>query len=441
MLKRLSIFIFIRNFYFYLTSFFMKKIFFLVFLLGFSKSLFAQSKCDLVKNLENDKSFTEAPNTFYKKFYEEIDEAYEKGDLGCVIEAFEKFCLIQKKGGNVLKKEFTKLNEILRANIYEIIVYAYLTLDEEEAAEKYLLHLFALRNEEEFEDYWFEVRKSKEEHFIAPQLLYGVGFGINSSIVEPFQRYNIFEALQSPQPNWYNYDYFNFSESFRKSLNWQFNLNVDYSFSRNFAAHVQVAYDRKTYGYYSNQKWTHQTKFTVSGSENIVENIVEQENKHLQNLDYLGLKLLFKYQPANNSLRPTASIGGFYGAFMGGTKIIEITELPGIVDNGVRTNFTARTFEYTIDIRNLISKVNYGVIASIGLNYNFKKFQISADLNYLHGLSNIVKAENRFDNTNLILDFYDILDDVKFRSLEFIVRTSYPVFYKAFKKTKKQPRP
>ena len=127
-------------------------------------------------------------------------------------------------------------------------------------------------------------------------------------------------------------------------------------------------------------------KYSLEGAERTrMVGSVKQEDKINLNYIRVPVKAIFFFNKFGDRLRPKAAVGPSFGFLVGGDR----TDF-----NGVRTE----------DLSNTINTFDFGIHGSAGLNYRLiRNTWFTADLSYLHGLTDVEKgtANPTYANRNL----------------------------------------
>lgn len=124
------------------------------------------------------------------------------------------------------------------------------------------------------------------------------------------------------------------------------------------------------------------TKYSFEGGQSTVANITTTSN-----LNYvrLPLKAIYFFNKYGSKVRPKAFVGPSFGFLAGGE--VEV----------IRNNAILETRK----AKDLYNSFDFGVTAGAGLNIRLvKNTWFNTDINYLHGVSNIVKNNSGGNNYN-----------------------------------------
>lgn len=193
------------------------------------------------------------------------------------------------------------------------------------------------------------------------------------------------------------------------------------------------------YGYENNWLWQDSTG----------QAIYELTNLHNQTLTYLDLPLIFKFNfissgqgkisikgkskkdikiKTGGGLIAFVEGGGFYNKLLSADK--KITQ--SIDNNG---NETELLFQKNTN-QSFINS-SYGLLAGLGLGYDFQAVRVTMDVVYRKGFHNITREANRYVDDVLVNDYYDVPDNIILSNWEVSFHVLFPfkfVYGGSFKK-------
>ncbi len=198
------------------------------------------------------------PSIFYRdSVYNFMFTSYQTGDLQQIIDIFKENCLAagdyQKE-----KESFKVVKSRIKADIYELVVKAYLALDMHLPAEFFMRKLFAIRYDDDFNDYWLAIRNAHENTFyIAPNVLVGIYGGVNGSLANSDKKYAILEPLSQNVGETYTRTYHNIDEWFSRSsmIGWHLGLHGEYGITKNISTNFRLQYNSYKLGYDAINSW------------------------------------------------------------------------------------------------------------------------------------------------------------------------------------------
>ncbi len=236
----------------------------------------------------------------------------------------------------------------------------------------------------------------------------GLKAGTNFTIVNPINKYSVFDDIILGS-NSFEKEYKQLFSNYGS----QFSFLVYYTLSDKFYLSFQPAINNHIFKYENQYNWQN------SSSSQILNYAFEQ------NLQYVDLPLIVKYEFSKRKLQPFAQIGTYYGVLLNSTKNINKT---------ITNDFGS--FEYNKEA--LGSNTNYlrsniGLIGGFGLTYKFSRSKLGLETNFRYGLHIITDKHNRFLNSQITGKYYDVPDDIKMMNAT--VSLVYIVSLKCLKQT------
>jgi hypothetical protein len=363
------------------------------------------------------------------KRYEEISlqmkMLYDKGSLRQVIELYKKKCcqtcqFKEKWKVGREKKEFKKVKDKIRAEIYKYLTLSFIALHRPDQGEVYLRRLLVLLRDEGTDKYWNYIRKSAPGNFIVvPRLSVGFKIGGNFTFIYPTGRYMVLYPTNKNLMDFYRKNYvFDWTDSHAMHVG----TIIEYALTRSLSLSFQPTFTWMRFKYMNRFERDAGDRESSdqkgSGSLTYV---------HRHELDYVEIPLLLKYCRANDRRwKPYIQAGGYVRLRESATKNVEAYNMPD------------RTYkdEAVIDIQELICGTAYGLWLGAGMNYHLQTPDIflALEINYRYGLKNITNRYNRYNSEQLKFAYYDIFDDMRTGNLEISLKVMVPISYKAFKK-------
>jgi hypothetical protein len=367
-------------------------------------------------------------NTKYKTIAHNLEKLYQNGELEEVISLFRKSCLEKDDDLARESKEFRKVKNELRADIYSTVCRTYIALDKPQLADRFLGKLFAIRVDEDFQEYWLAIRESKSyDYYIAPRWQIGGIIGSNLSFAVPTERFSIFNNTQANSNANYRKNYFNSLEK-NNLIGFRVGFLLTYSLTKNFALLLQPSYSNYRFAYQDAYGWADNPSPNFSL-------LLDVEKNSIQSINYIEIPAVIRYQfLIDKPFKPFLLLGGFNGLLSNASKTLIIKELPGISINGEKTDFFGNTASARYDITNLLSGNFYGFIVGSGIGYHFQNFRLSFSATYRYGINNIINPTQRYANQDLVLGYHDVFDNICLNSINLQLGISYVLTHKAFKR-------
>ncbi len=368
-------------------------------------------------------------NNKYKQIAVGLEKLYQNGELEEVINVFKQSCL---ENNQVSKetKEFRKVKNEFQADIYSVVSRAYIALDRPELADKLLAKLFAIRVDEDFQDYWQSIRETKEyDYHIAPRLQIGASVGTNFAAPVPMERFSVFTATSANNASDYRSTYYGLNSFWNRPVTgFRIGGQIIYSFTKNLALTVLFSSSTLRFGYIDTFFWTDSPVQNVNLS-------IRTERNSFHSITGIDIPAMVRYHfLTKHSLKPYLLAGGFYTKKTLANKELAIREFPSVEVNGTRQDLLGNASNASIDITDLIAPNHYGIMVGAGLNYAYQYFRFSFSATYRYGLNNIVIPANRYDNQELVFGYHDIFDDIRLDQLNLQIGVSYVLSHKAFRK-------
>jgi hypothetical protein len=353
-------------------------------------------------------------DTYFRGIEEKMRTLYEAGKLEEVMGLYKRDCL--KQGKEKEKKEFKKINKEIRADIYRWVYLSYTALDMPGAAEGILEKFLVIRHREKVEesDDWVFIKEAaRRKYHVAPRFLVGLRLGTNFTLVQPGDRYLVLEPVESAEMDAYQKDY---GFHLGHSRGTQFGLVLEYALSKHLSITVQPAVSTVKFQYKNTFKREREDR------EDVTLNYI-----HRNQLGYIEVPVLLTYRRLGGKLKPYFQVGGYYGMLTSGEKSLRAFSLPDKNEYeeqaiiGIKEQFTA-------------SNIGFWLGGGIAYEPGGSGVRLQVELNYRHGLNNIVDESMRFENKELMFSYYDVFDDMKIRNWDLSVKVLLPLSYKAFRK-------
>ena len=90
--------------------------------------------------------------------------------------------------------------------------------------------------------------------------------------------------------------------------------------------------------------------------------------------------------------------------------------------------------EAILKVKELFTRFNIGIWLGGGIGYETGEIRLAVEVNYRHGLNNIVDKDRRYDNPELQFAYYDVFDDIMVRNVELSLKVMLPLSFKAFRR-------
>ncbi|TAH21624.1 MAG: PorT family protein [Cytophagales bacterium] len=391
--------------------------------------LFFSNPCLSVLYAQEEDSKQTISNNKYKQIASNLEKLYANGELEEVIVVFRQSCLESDNDLAKERKEFKRIKNELKANIYSILCRACVSLDRPQLADRFLGKLFAIRADEDFQEYWQTIRETRSyDYYVAPRFQIGLSSGANIASPSPQEFFSIFNATNNTSANLTS-EYNKFGTVFQQPqmLGFRIGGQVVYGFTKNISLTTLFSTSSLRFSYTDNAYW-------ADSPNSFVKLFIRTERKSFHIVNYFDIPLLLRYQflPKRN-FKPYLLAGGFYGRTFTASKQVNIQEFPAFELNGVRTDLLGNASNARLDISDLMSANNYGLMAGIGTSYAYQYFRFSFSATYRYGINNIINPATRYNNQELVYGYHDVFDNISLNQLNFQFGIAY-ITYKAFKK-------
>jgi hypothetical protein len=380
---------------------------------------------------ESDSKRSTLINNKYKQIAQNLEKLYQNGELEEVITIFKQSCLTSTNEDAEETKEFRSVKSEFKADIYSVVSRAYIALDLPQLADRFLSKLFAIRVDEDFQEYWQAIRETKEyDYYIAPRLQIGGTFGGNYAMPTPTKSFYVFNIPTTTSLSPLRTDYYGLNHALKDLdvLGARFGLQIIYALTPRISITPIIAFSSLRFGYIDQFTWADSPAPALRLS-------IRTERNSFHTVNYLDIPVFLRYQFAPNSkFKPYILGGAYYGLTISASKSINIQEFPAFEQNGQRTDFFGNTSSAEISITDLMSNRNYGLSGGAGLNYAYEYFRISFSITYRYGINNIINPANRYNNQDLVFGYHDIFDNIRLSQLNFQFGISYVLTHKAFRR-------
>jgi hypothetical protein len=380
---------------------------------------------------ESDSKKSTLINNKYRQIAQNLEKLYQNGELEEVITIFKQSCLVSTDDRAKESKEFGKVKSEFRADIYSIVSRAYVALDQPQLADRFLSKLFAIRVDEDFQEYWQAIKETKEyDYYVAPRLQVGGTFGGNYAIPTSTESFYVFNTLSNNNISSLRTEYYGLNNIFKQTevLGARFGLQLIYALTPRLSVSPIIAFSSVRFGYIDQFTW-------IDSPNPAVRLSIRTERNSFHTINYLDIPFYLRYQLAyRHKLKPYVLFGAFYNTTISGSKAIDLREFPAVEVNGQRTDFFGNASNAEISITNLLNRNYYGFVGGAGLNYAYQYFRFSFSVTYRYGINNIINPANRYNNQDLVFGYHDIFDNINLNQLNFQFGVAYTLSHKAFRK-------
>lgn len=244
------------------------------------------------------------------------------------------------------------------------------------------------------------------ESYIEKQWWLGFKAGTNLSKAVVTKTYSVI----SPS----NYDVADISKQYTsfKKMGFQAGIEITF-FYKGISISTQPTYKTIILEYSNHYAW--------SDAEN-PNNYLELNYQHKQNLEYLDVPLLIKYNLLNRKLKPYVQVGGYMSFLLDATKSLTVSGL----DRASGGENTFQNEPVIVGAKDLFAGNHWGLLGGVGVNYNLGNVRLNLDVQYKLGMSNISSAKQR-NSSDRLSGMGDSLDDMTLSSLQFNLGCLFPL--------------
>ena len=379
----------------------MKYILFFTFLVLIASTAFAQDGGKSKEDL----------NTYFRNKVEKMKRYYENGDLDSIVNFYiEECCKEDKKTEN---KKFRKIKKEIRADIYQLVFLSYTELDKPDLADIYLKKFLVIRRSEKIGAYWRSIRTTAQnKYYVAPRWLVGLKLGTNFTSPHPLTRYQVLTPASETGIEDYRKDYV-FHPAYSRGL--QAGIILEYALRKNLSVTAQPTIGSLGFQY----------KNSFKREEKSAADTVTLNYTHRQKLNYIEMPVLLKYRFIKTKLKPYVQAGVYCGLLQSAVKTLDAVSEP--LEEGYKD-------EAIVNIKELLTRFNVGLWIGGGIGYETGEIRLAVEVNYKHGLNNIIDKDRRYDNPELRFAYYDVFDDIKVSNVELSLKVMLPLSFKAFRR-------
>ena len=358
--------------------------------------------------------------------YNQAQNLYNQGKVDSVL-IILKPCLSNRR---LLKR--TPSN--VRTDIYKLAANASILLDNPDSAKYYIDKFLAEKPfyaESPDDNDLIGFKAAVDTTLVHASWLIGLRSGFNLTIVDPIKRFSVLE-FDGPVPRRnYTTEFFDFDDfgflDYREILAYQIGLVLErVIFSPKTSISLEPTFTKLKFEYDINYPELDDLTFNYS-----------------QKVSHLMLPLIAKYKfLPGRKLRPYLEAGVFGRILLSASKVVESTSHPSA------SSTSPPLFRGTPEtpVTDLMNKFYTGLALGTGLTWNIKNQEnivlknssLSLNVRYTRSWGKYNDEKRRFLNNNLsdafLYEFYDAVDDLKLRSLEFSLIWTYHLDYKVFKR-------
>jgi len=305
-----------------------------------------------------------------------LREAQQKFDQGLLTNIPEQLGECLSPGNR--KTEFTIKEEEIQAQ--KLLTKTYIYLDDQKNANQAILRLLKIDPEHEPEDddpaeflYLYNKYQSK------PNFSVTIKLGGSSSFVNEGETFSLFNLDQSTRE-------YTPTQTFPV-----LGVGFEYRFLKDLSVGTELRLANKEYDFQSVPYST-----SLNTSDGISANF--QQLNFTENQTYIEVPLYLKYSFGKNKVWVPYAYAGYEINYMIAAEIDQINR--DIVGDFEAQGSDAPAIDILDNAEPLREEENYSALVGIGVKYRafFRVDYLFLDIRYSQGLTNVVKASNRFDN-------------------------------------------
>ncbi len=189
-------------------------------------------------------------------------------------------------------------------------------------------------------------------------------------------------------------------------------VEVTFTF-RQLSISIQPTYRNSTFSYSNRYEYTE----TTSGAPQLILQYNQQ-----QQVNWLDVPLLVKYDVTRSKLRPYIQAGAYYGFLLNANKSLALTR----TDYASGAANTLNEPEIIVGATDLFANNHWGLVFGGGVNYHVGNIRVNLDILYRHGMSLVNSTENRYGNDRLT-GSGDVMDDIKLNNIGVSLGCLFPL--------------
>jgi hypothetical protein len=200
------------------------------------------------------------------------------------------------------------------------------------------------------------------------------------------------------------------------SMGGQVGLLALIPFGQGFYLNVEALYNNYHFRYDTEYRW----------DDAVSNDALNLQQRHLQQISYIELPVLLRYDILPNAFSPFVQAGGFLGARIQANKQIVSRFLP---ESQLPANPEAG-FSTTQDgnLNEVVLGWNAGLMGGAGFRYRVPRVEFGLGINYRMGMVQIADPSQRYSANNVwATNALDVLDDLFLHQLETSVYLIFPI--------------
>ncbi len=238
--------------------------------------------------------------------------------------------------------------------------------------------------------------------------------------------------LFSTEKTYSVYDSTAYDTPYKMLKGYCYSLYLQHNFNANFALTLDYSYSK--FGYKRTLTRSGVDNFELKYSEIIYNNEIGISLKKYLLKDNSKLLLGWVGPILHKGSGPYFSIGGYYSKMRQAQANAEVNYI-----------YTNRSFQSTepknltrnnIDVKDMRNTKRFGLSAALGSSLTIDRLVISLEAKYLYDLTSLTNPEKRYNNTELLYNYYYIDNDVSVSRIDVSLSLAYILSYKVKSKLK-----
>ena len=248
--------------------------------------------------------------------------------------------------------------------------------------------------------------KISNDPFMRTQWWLGFRAGTNFTKAVPTENYSSFSPV--------NYNPSEIEKVYDGYTTPGIQAGLEFTFyTQGFSISIQPMFSRQFFSYSTRYEWE-----DPANPENSLEQNFVVEN----DLEYLDVPLILKYDLMQTKARPFVQIGGYYSLLLSAGKTINSSG----TDTASGAESTFESEEIKVGAEDLFTTSSAGLIGGVGVSVSQGNIRLVFDVNYRYGLNNITNTSNRYKDDRLA-SIGDVMDDMNLRSIWIGISAQFPL--------------
>lgn len=252
----------------------------------------------------------------------------------------------------------------------------------------------------------FKRSKISNDPFMRTQWWIGFKAGTNFTEAVSIENYSSFSPA--------NYEASEIAKVFDGFTTPGLQAGLEFTFyTRGFSVSIQPMFSRQFFSYSTRYAWDDPAN---------PENSLEQNFKVENDLEYLDIPLIIKYDLMQTKARPFIQFGAYYSLLLSAGKTINASG----IDTASGAESTFESEEIKVGAGDLFTTSSAGLIGGVGVSVSQGNIRLVFDVNYRYGLNNITNTSNRYKDDRLA-SIGDVMDDMSLRSIWIGIGAQFPL--------------